>query len=82
MKRRAVCRTDKPVSNVQRVIEAQAAFICCAKNREKYRDLNCACSVKPAIALQGESQAGLNVVERYRNRSSLPLGSQSCQLFT
>jgi hypothetical protein len=66
---------------VQRVIQSKPAFICCAKNRHKYCDLNCACCVEPAIPLQGKSQAALYIMDGYRNCSRLPFASQSFQFF-
>jgi hypothetical protein len=35
--------------------------------------------MKPAISQQGKSEAGLQIVHRYRDRSSLAFGSQSFQ---
>jgi hypothetical protein len=64
---------------VQGVIEPKPSFICRSKYRKKHRHLDRACSMKPPVATQGKSESGLEVVQRYSDRSSFVFESQDLQ---
>src|SRR5580693_4406545 len=82
LKRRAVRCAEKAVSHVQRVIQSDSPLVHGAKKGQKHCNLNCACSVKPAITPQGKTQAALEIVDRYCSRSSLAFGRQSFHLLS
>jgi hypothetical protein len=76
----SICRAEKTVPNVQRVIKSKTAFVCGTKYGEQHCHFDRACSMKPPVAPQRKSQSGLKIVQRYGDGSSFVFGSQSFQL--
>ena len=64
------------------MIQPKPALICRAKNREKHSNFDGACSMKPPVASQRKSEPGLEIVQRYCDRSSLAFATEAFQFLT
>jgi hypothetical protein len=76
----AVRGAEKTISHMQRVIEAEPAFVCRAKNSKKHGHFDGARRMKPAIAIQRKSEARLQIVNSHCDRTRLSLRSQFFEL--
>jgi hypothetical protein len=80
VKEGAACGAEKTISHMQRVIEAEPAFVCRTKNSKEHGNFDGARRMKPAIAIQRKLQARLEIVNSHCDRARLSLGSQFFKL--